>query len=320
MRRRPPAAPLCLRAGSVSRALPAPATTKDQTMTRRHFSAPFGALRQALALSIGISAAGGASATETKPPKQDLLICASEVEAPYSQKDGKGFENRIASALAETMGRKATFVWSSKPAIFQVRDQLEPELCDVVMGVDFGDERLLTSKPYYRSSYVLITRADRNITASDWTDPQIKSLDRFVVRFFSPGETIVKRLGKYEDNMSYLYSLINFKSPRNQYVQIPGERLVSEVANGEADVGIAFAPEVARYVKTSSTPLRMTVMTSTVTRADGAELPVQFDQSIGVRRDSASLLTEIEAALAKLRPRIDQILKEEGLPVISQGS
>jgi mxaJ protein len=218
------------------------------------------------------------------------------------------------------MDRKATFVWSSKPAIFQVRDQLEAKLCDIVMGVDSGDERLLTTRPYYRSSYVLLTRADRGITASDWADPQVKALSSFVVRFFSPGETIVKRLGKYEDNMAYLYSLINFKSPRNQYVQIPGERLVGEVASGQADIAIAFAPEIARYVKASTTPLRTTVMTTPVTRADGAVLPVHYDQSIGVRRDSAGLLAEIETALAKLRPRIDRILEDEGIPVLAPGT
>jgi mxaJ protein len=257
---------------------------------------------------------------QDKTAKDVLRICASEVEAPLSQKDGKGFENVIAQALAEAMARKASFVWSSKPAIFQVRDQLDAKLCDVVMGVDFDDERLLTSKPYYRSSYVVITRADRGITSNNWDDPQIKSLGRFAVRFFSPGETIVKRLGKYEDNMAYLYSLINFKSPRNQYVQIPGERLISEVGKGEADIAIAFAPEVARYVKASSTPLRMSVMTKAVTRADGAVLPMHYDQSIGVRKDSAELLAEIDRTLVELRPRIDQILAEEGIPLLAPNS
>lgn len=283
----------------------------------------FGRLVLTCALAGCVAATSARATNDTRPAamsRPDLRVCASEVEAPFSQKDGKGFENVIADALAEEMGRKLIFVWSSKPAIFQVRDQLDAELCDVVMGVDFGDERLLTSRPYYRSSYVLVTRADRGITASDWTDPQIKALNRFVVRFFSPGETIVKRLGKFEDNMSYLYSLINFKSPRNQYVQIPGERLVSEVSKGEADVGIAFAPEIARYVKATSTNLRMTVMTSPVTSADGVVLPVHFDQSIGVRKSSPELLAEIDGALSKLRPQIDRILEDEGIPRLARDS
>jgi mxaJ protein len=289
-------------------------------MIKPRSTRPIGRFRTALASIAYVGTAYAAYAVEPAPDatsKRELRICASEVEAPFSQKDGKGFENKIALALAEAMGRKATFAWSSKPAIFQVRDQLDKKLCDVVIGVDSGDERLLTSKPYYRSSYVLITRADRGITASDWTDPQVKALTTFAVRFFSPGETIVKRLGKWEDNMAYLYSLINFKSPRNQYVQIPGDRLVSEVATGEADIGIAFAPEIARYVKASSTPLRMTTMTNTVTRADGAVLPVHFDQSVGVRKDSPELLAEIDAALFELHPRLDQILADEGIPVLA---
>lgn len=310
-------------AGSVSRALPAPSATERQNMTHGRSIRLLSHLYPVATVlaCLGVArAAGPIEAAQDAPPKEELRICASEVEAPFSQKDGKGFENLIAQELAEAMGRKARYVWSARPAIFAVRDQLEAKLCDVVMGVDFGDERLLTSKPYYRSSYVLITRADRGVTASDWADPQIKQLGRFVVRFFSPGETIVKRLGKYEDNMAYLYSLINFKSPRNQYVQIPGDRLISEVAGGEADIGIAFAPEVARYVKSSRVPLRMTVMTNPVTRADGAVLPVHFDQSVGVRRDSAALLAEIDAALAKLRPRIDQILEDEGIPLAAPGT
>jgi mxaJ protein len=291
-------------------------------MTDRGSHLAFARLVLAAAVSgcIGATSSASAAPEQSSSSEKEIRICASEVEAPFSQKDGKGFENLIAKALAEEMGRKATFVWSPKPAIYQIRDQLDAKLCDVVMGVDSGDARVLTSKPYYRSSYVFITRADRDFRATEWDAPEVKALGRFVVRFFSPGETIVKRLGKYEDNMAYLYSLINFKSPRNQYVQIPGERLVSEVAMGEADIGIAFAPEVARYVKASPTALRMTIMTKPVTRADGAVMPMHYDQAIGVRRDSADLLAEIDAALTKLRPRINQILEDEGIPLLAPGT
>ncbi|MFS8036622.1 methanol oxidation system protein MoxJ [Xanthobacter sp. AM11] len=245
-----------------------------------------------------------------------LRVCASEAEAPFSQKDGKGFENRMAEVLAGAMGRRAVLVWSAKPAIYQVRDQLDPKLCDVVMGVDTGDPRLLTSRPYYRTSYVLVTRADRNITAADWQDPQVQALGRFAIRFYSPGETMLKRLGKYEDNAAYLFGLVNFRSPRNQYVQVPGDRIVSEVAGGEADIAFAFAPEVARYVKSSSVPLRMSLAGTSITRFDGTEVPLHYDQSVGVRRDDAALLAEIDKALVKARPQIEEILVEEGIPLL----
>lgn len=246
-----------------------------------------------------------------------LRICASESEAPYSARDGKGFENRIAAVLAETMGRRPEFVWTSKPAIYLVRDYLDQNKCDVVMGLDTGDERVSTSRPYYRTGYAFVTLAERNITASTWNDEQIRGLSRFAIRFYSPpAESIVRQLDKYEDNAAYLHSLVNFKSRRNQYVQVPPERLVSEVAGGEADIAIAFAPEVARYVKASSKPLRMTLIASDITRSDGHKIPVHFDQSVGVRKGDTQLLAAIDAALVTARPQIQQILRTEGIPLL----
>jgi mxaJ protein len=257
------------------------------------------------------------SQTATTLPAATLRICASENEAPYSAREGKGFENRIAVVLAETMGRRPEIVWTSKPAIYLVRDYLDQNKCDVVMGLDTGDERVLTSKPYYRTGYAFVTLAERNVTASAWNDDQIRGLSRFAIRFYSPpAESILRQLDKYEDNVSYLHSLVNFKSRRNQYVQVPAERLVSEVTSGEADIAIAFAPEVARYVKASSKPLRMTLLASEITRSDGLKIPVQYDQSVGVRKGDAQLLAEIDAALVKARPQIQQLLRAEGIPLL----
>ncbi|MEZ0212602.1 MAG: methanol oxidation system protein MoxJ [Xanthobacteraceae bacterium] len=271
--------------------------------------------------TAGLALVGIAGAATNQPPRAELRICASNVEAPFSAKDSSGFEDRIAVALAEAMGRTAVFVRNDKPGIYLVRDQLDKNNCDVVMGVDVGDERLLTSKPYYRTGYVLVTRADRNITATAWNDPQIKEQTRFAVRFYSPAETMLKRIGRFEDNAAYMYSLVNFVSRRNQWTQVPGDRLVTEVAGGEADVAIAFAPEVARYVKSSTAPLRMTVISNDLERTDGGQtIPLHYDQAVGVRKDDAALLADIDAGLQKARPQIEQILTEEGVPLLKPNS
>jgi mxaJ protein len=87
------------------------------------------------------------TAAPTPPDPGTLRICASEVEAPYSAKDGSGFENKVAAALAKAMDKKPVFVWTSQPAIYLVRDLLDKQLCDVVIGLDAGDERVLTTTP-----------------------------------------------------------------------------------------------------------------------------------------------------------------------------
>lgn len=244
-----------------------------------------------------------------------LRICASDKQPPLSMKDGSGLENRIAAAVAEGMGRKPVFVWLSKPAIYLVRDGLDKKICDVVVGLDSDDPRVLTTKPYYRSGYVFITRADKDLDVKSWTDPRLKTIDHMVVPFGSPGEAMLKDIGRYEEDMAYLYSLVNFRAPRNQYTQIDPARIVSEVAADKADVGVAFGPDVARYVKDSPTPLRMSLVPDDTLGSDGRKVPQSFDQSMGVRRDDEALRKALDAGIAKARPAITAILKQDGVPV-----
>ncbi len=230
--------------------------------------------------------------------------------------DGSGLENKIGVALAEAMQRKAQFVWSQRPAIYLVRDGLEKKTCDVVIGLDADDPRVLTSKPYYRSGYVFLTRADKDLDIKSWSDPRLKDVSHMVVGFGTPGEAMLKDIGRYEEDMAYLYSLVNFRAPRNQYTQIDPARMVSEVATGKAEVGVAFGPDVARYVRDSSTKLRMTPVPDDTQASDGRKMPQSFDQAMGVRKDDTALKAEIDAALEKAKPKIEAILKEEGVPVL----
>lgn len=278
-----------------------------RTVSKRALLAAVGALTLTVA---------GAPANAAEP----LRICASTKEAPYSDAEAGGFENRIAVKLAEAMGREPRFVFSDKFAIYIVRDLLETGECDVVLGVDAGDARLATSMPIYRTGYVLVSREDKNFTSGDWEDIRDTRFSRFAVRFYTPAETILKYTGKWEDNAAYLYGLINFKSNRNTYNQVEASKLVTEVASGQADLAIAFAPDVARYVKSSTVPVRMTLIEKPITRSDGKIIPLQYDQAIGVRKDDTALLEAINAALPKIRGDIETILAEEGIPLLPPSS
>ena len=272
-----------------------------------------GCLSVAALLALG-SAAFAQADTKSAPDDTVLRVCAAN-QPPLSMKDGSGLENRIVSAVAEAMGRKAQFVWSDKAAIYLVRDGLEKKTCDVVIGLDADDPRVLTSKPYYRSGYVFLTRADKDLDIKSWSDPRLKEVSHMVVGFGTPGEAMLKDIGRYEEDMAYLYSLVNFRAARNTYTQIDPARMVSEVVANKADVAVAFAPDVARYVKDSSQPLRMNPVPDDTVRSDGQKVPQSFDQSMGVRRDDQALKTALDAAIAKARPQIEAILRQDGVPV-----
>lgn len=244
-----------------------------------------------------------------------LRICAAADELPYSNRDGSGFENKIATALAEAMGREPMFVYLNKPAIYLVRDLLDVKRCDVVMGLDTGDERVATTKPYYRAPYVFIQRKDTKLDIKDWSSPDLAKASKIGFTPGSPGQIMLEKIGLFREHFNYMHSLTNFQDKRNKFTRIPPQRMVNEVADGTADVAINFAPEVARYAKASD-KLMLTVIPDNNTRSDGEKVPHHFDQSAGVRKDDKVLLAALEAALEKTKPKIEEILKEEGIPLV----
>lgn len=273
-----------------------------------------GCAMAALLLSLG-------AATAAETAAQDVLrVCASTRDAPYSSKDGSGFENRIARVLAEEAGMKLELVMIDNDAIYLVRDGIDKDLCDVLIGVDTGDERLLTSDPYYRSGYAIISQQARGFEGDKWQDVDQEGYNTFAYRYHSPAETILKYTGRYEYNLIYQASLTDFEDRRNKYTQVPADRVVSEVAAGNADLAIIFAPDAARYVRDARTPLKMTLITNEIERSDGVVIPLQYNQSVGISKERPELLDRINAALASGKDRIQAILDEETIPTLPLNS
>lgn len=262
------------------------------------------------ALALPAIADDGVSGTDR------LRICAAANELPYSDRTGSGFENKVAVALAKAMGREAQFVWFNKPAIYIVRDQLEMKMCDVVMGLDTGDDRVLTSKPYYRAPYVFIQRKDTQLDIKDWSSPDLAKAKKIGFTPGTPAQVMLEKLGLFREHFNYMHSLTNFQDRRNKFTRIPPQRMVNEVADGTADVAVNFAPDVARYVKDSER-VEMTVIPDDNVRSDGEKVPHHFDQSVGVRKGEDKLLSAVNAGLEKAKPEIEEILKDEGIPLVT---
>lgn len=255
---------------------------------------------------------GGARAAEP------LRVCAAENELPYSDKDGKGYENRLADLIGQELGRPVENVWWQDPRYF-VRDLLDRGLCDVVMGVDTDDPRLLTSAPYFRTGYVFVYRKEKGVKVTDYDSERLRTAKQIAFMPDTPAETMLKKIGRYHDQFNYLQSLVGFKARRNQYVRYDPEKLVNEVASGHADLAILWGPQAGRYVKSAGKPLEMRLIPDHQTRSDGEQVPHHYSTSIGVRKGGEALLAEIDRALKKKAGAIQALLKEEGIPLVEMG-
>ncbi|MGY6275365.1 methanol oxidation system protein MoxJ [Methylomonas sp. MgM2] len=266
-------------------------------------------LLTALALGIGFSTA------QAEQPA--LKVCTAENEMPYSNQNGEGFENKLAQYVAEQMGRKLETVTWKDPRYF-IRDYVDKGLCDVVMGVDYGDPRLYTTVPYYRSGYVFITREQDNLELENWDSEALQTAKRIAFIPGTPAETMLRAIGRYNDMFNYQHELVGFKSRRNQYVKYETEKLVDEVASGNAEIAVLWGPAAARYVKASATPLKMTVIPDNNTRADGEKVGFHYSTAIGVRKGDVALLEQLNKLIRKNQDDIEELLEAEGIPLLKE--
>lgn len=243
-----------------------------------------------------------------------LKVCAADNEMPYANERGEGFEDRIAEKLAAAMDMKLERVGFSDPR-YVVRDLLDKGKCDVMLGVDAGDPRVATTRAYYRSSYVFVTRADFGQEVTGWDSPALQTAHIGVIPG-TPAEVMLVQLGRYADSFRYMMSLGGNKAPRNRYVRYDSEKLIRDLAAGEIDVAVAWAPSVARYIKSAATPLKVTQVPAQASKSNGEPVHFHFDTAIAVRKDDHALLARIEAALARSREDIEGVLRAEGIQIL----
>src|SRR3954463_5507751 len=106
---------------------------------------------------------GGLPVRAADSPADVLRVCADPNNLPFSNRDGAGFENRIAQLLAADRHAPLEYTWWAQRRGF-VRNTLEAGTCDLVIGVPRESTVVDTTLPYYRSSYVFVSRRDRGLS------------------------------------------------------------------------------------------------------------------------------------------------------------
>jgi len=128
---------------------------------------PFAARLCIPLLSMGALAAHaqGAPAPAAATAGAVLKVCADPDSLPQSDKDGGGYENKLAEALAHDLGRRVEYTFFPQRMGF-VRNTLRAKIenssefkCDVIMGVPKGYDLTATTQPYMHSTYALVIPA-----------------------------------------------------------------------------------------------------------------------------------------------------------------
>jgi mxaJ protein len=237
-----------------------------------------------------------------------LRVCADPNNLPFSNRKLAGFENEIAALLAKDLGAKVEYTWWAQRRGF-FRNTLKAGLCDVAMGVPSSFELALTTRPYYRSTYVFVTRRDGGPVVRSFDDPVLRTV-RVGVQlagddgYNPPPAHALARRGVVQNVSGYtLYG---------DYTQAnPPARIIDAVARGEVGVAVVWGPLAGYFAQRSPVALRLTPVSPQI---DLPYLPFVFDISLGVRRGETALRDELDAALDRRQKDIDAILGRYGVP------
>jgi mxaJ protein len=216
-------------------------------------------------------------------------------------------QNRLVSLLAKQMGLEVSYVWWAQRRGY-VRSTLNEEKCDLWPGVAAGVERLATTRPYYRSTYVFVSRTQDQLAGLTFDDERLRSLTIGVQMIGDnamntpPAHSLAQR-GLTQNVRGYmLYG--DYTKPN------PPAEIIEAVARGEIDVAVVWGPLAGYFASRSAVPLRVEPVTPTV---DGAQT-MTFGIAMGVRRDNVALREQLDSLIDRDTPTITALLNDYHIP------
>ena len=254
-----------------------------------------------------------AAPSQSEEPAGDppvLRVCADPNNLPFSNQQHQGFENKIAELLAKEMGGGVAYTWWPQRRGF-LRGTLNAGRCEVVMGVPAKYELVLTTRPYYQSTYAFVYRSD--------ADYRLTSLDAAVLRSLRIG---VHLIGDDYTNSPPAHALsqrglvenvVGYSVYGNYAEDSPPGKIVAAVAAGEIDTALVWGPIAGYFAQRHTPPLRVTPLPAD---AGSDRLPFRYDIAMGVRRGNHALKAQLDALLVQHARPIRAILQDYGVPLL----
>jgi mxaJ protein len=261
-----------------------------------------------LTVLLIVGTVGGIVVPLSRRPAAPLRVCADPNNLPFSNQRREGLENRLADLVARELKTTVTYVWWAQRRGF-VRNTLVAGRCDMIMGVPSALPSVLTTRPYYRSTYVFLTRTDRSLTVRSFDDPRLRDL-RIGVQVVGDGANTPP-----QDALAHrglVRNLVGYTVFGDYNKPDPPARIVEAVSAGEVDIAVVWGPLAGFFADRYPVRLALAAISP-----DGT-LPFQFSISIGVRKEDYALRATLDRILERRRAEVDRILDEYRVPRVGR--
>jgi len=246
----------------------------------------------------------------TAPASPPLRVCSDPNNLPFSNERQEGFENRIAVLIARELGRTVQYYWLPQRRGF-IRNALGAGLCDVVMALPAGFDRALATTPYYRSTYVFVSRRDRQLGLGSLDNPVLRRLH---IGVQITGEDYENPPAMQALAARHLANQVRGYTVYGDYAHPDPQRgIVDDVARGDIDTAIVWGPLAGYYARREPVAMDVTPVMPAVDRGSGR---FTFEIAMAVRGSDQALHAALEKALTHRRAAIREILRDYGVPLV----
>jgi quinoprotein dehydrogenase-associated probable ABC transporter substrate-binding protein len=237
-----------------------------------------------------------------------LRVCSDPNNLPFSNRALEGFENKIAALLAHDLGETLEYTFAAQQKTFAAQT-LNAHRCDLIMGVPVGMPGVMETHPYYRSSYVFVSRVDQDLQLHSLRDARLRQLKIGVHLIGADDLPPVVALGEQGivDNVRGFMLDGDYAQPD------PPARLLEAVADSSIDVAAVWGPLAGFFAKRSTVPLRVVAIDDT---ASFPRLRFRYAIAMGVRRGDVALRDRLNRVIEHERGTILAILSDYGVPLL----
>lgn len=268
--------------------------------------------RIGIALTVALSLSAGAFAYPLD--RGSLKVCAPPANLPQSNREGEGYENKIAELFAEKLGVPLEYEWFPQRIGF-IRNTLRDDntedgvhKCDLVMGVIENFELAATTRPYLHSAWSLVYVKGRGLdfikSQDDLKDltPEQKSKLRIGVWDKGPAPEWFYHRGLMEQSTPY--QIMSGDTERN-----PGKIIEEDLVEDKINLTLVWGP-IAGYYAKGITDHEIVVIPMR------NELRILFDFQIAmaVRFGEPKWKATIDRLIEENQDEINTILDDYGIP------
>jgi quinoprotein dehydrogenase-associated probable ABC transporter substrate-binding protein len=236
---------------------------------------------------------------------------------PQSDKNGAGYENKLAETLAKDLGKKVEYTFFPFRMGF-IRNTLNGRneatgdfKCDIIIGVPKGYELAATTQPYMHSTYAMVVPARAQLGKLETPDDLMKLPKerlqklRFGIFARTPATDWLLRNGLIERAALY--------APQSgDPEEHPASIVERDLTKGDIDVAIVWGPVAGFLADRHQGAEGWTV----VPFKPDPQIRFDYEMAMGVRFADKEWKSTLDQWISGHKPEIDKILVSYRVPLL----